>query len=133
MGEPRRGSVDVRAVARFLIRSTRRAVITLVGLVLLCLGIAGLLLPVLPGWVLIIGGFAVWSREYSWAHSCLGFCRRQAAKNGSKLKAMAARRRARSADAGREVVLPSDDVVIDLTAVQSDRSTATESTSSQAL
>ncbi len=109
----------MRAVARFLIRSTRRIVLTLVGFVLVCLGLAGLLLPVLPGWVLIIAGFAVLSREYSWAHSCLTFCRRQATKSGTKLRALAAQRRARSVEPDREIVLdPSDELVIDLTRTQ---------------
>lgn len=116
MQERSRQAVDVRAVARFLIRSTRRIVITLVGFVLVCLGLAGLLLPVLPGWVLIIAGFAVLSREYSWAHSCLAFCRRQATKSGNKLRTLANRRRAGRVQPDREIVLDSSgEVVIDLT------------------
>ena len=131
-------AVDGRAIARFLIRSTRRALITLAGFVLVCLGLAGLLLPVLPGWVLIIGGFAVLSREYSWAHSCLAFCRRQAAKSGTKMRALATRRRAAAAaPVDREIVLdPSGEVVIDLTRVQEAEEaeeSAAESRSSQAL
>ena len=130
-------AVDGRAIARFLIRSTRRALITLAGFVLVCLGLAGLLLPVLPGWVLIIGGFAVLSREYSWAHSCLAFCRRQATKSGTKMRAVATRRRAAAAAAmDREIVLdPSGEVVIDLTRVQEAdeaEESAAESRSSQA-
>src|SRR2546423_15659670 len=50
--------VDVRAAGRFLVRGTRRAVITVLGFALVLLGVAGLVLPVLPGWVLIIGGVA---------------------------------------------------------------------------
>ena len=137
MRERRTPVVDGRAVARFLIRSTRRAVITLTGFVLVCLGLAGLLLPVLPGWVLIIGGFAVLSREYSWAHSCLAFCRRQAAKSGTKIRTLATRRRSAAAGADREIVLdPSGEVVIDLTRVQeaeAEADSAAESRSSQAL
>lgn len=134
MRERRRRAFDGRAVARFLIRTTRRAAVTLVGFVLVCLGIAGLLLPVLPGWVLIIAGFAVLSREYSWAHSCLAFCRRQAAKSGTKIRTMARRRRA-GAESDREVVLdPSGEVVIDLTRVQDEAAESdTESRTSQAL
>jgi hypothetical protein len=130
----RRTAVDVRAVARFLIRGTRRAAVTLVGFVLVCLGLAGLLLPVLPGWILIIAGFAVLSREYSWAHSCLAFARKHAARSGTKLRTMAARRRQRGV-VEREVVLdPSGEVVIDLTRVQTESAdSAAESRSSQAL
>lgn len=105
-----RRAVEGRSLARFLIRSTRRLAVTVAGFVLVCVGFAGLLLPVLPGWLLIIAGFAVLSREYYWAHSCLRFCRRHAARGGSKLRAVSSRRR------GREVVLdPSGEVVIDLT------------------
>lgn len=135
MRERRTLVVDGRAVARFLIRSTRRAVITLAGFVLVCLGLAGLLLPVLPGWVLIIGGFAVLSREYSWAQSCLAFCRRQAAKSGTKIRTVATRRRAAAASmVDREIVLdPSHEIVIDLTRVQEAEDSPAESRSSQAL
>lgn len=37
------------------------------GLALVVAGVAGLALPILPGWVLIIAGIAIWSREFSWA------------------------------------------------------------------
>jgi len=145
MREQRRRAVDGRAVARFLIRSTRRVALTVVGFVLVCLGLAGLVLPVLPGWVLIIGGFAVLSREYSWANNCLAFCRRHAARSGSKLRSLAGRSRARrrwaragvGLAAGRDVVLdpsPSNEVVIDLTHVPEEAAPpAAESTTSQAL
>ena len=85
-------AVDLQAVALFLVRGTRRAALTAVGFALVCVGLAGLVLPVLPGWVLIIGGFAVLSREYSWAASGLAFARRHATKSGSKLRSLAARR-----------------------------------------
>jgi Putative transmembrane protein (PGPGW) len=105
-------AVDMWAVGRILVRGTRRAALTLTGFLLVGLGLAGLVLPVLPGWVLIIGGFAVLSREYSWAHSALTFARRHAARSGTKLRSLATRRRP-------PVVLnvdePSGEVVIDLT------------------
>ena len=109
--ERNRRAVEGRSLARFLIRSTRRLAVTVAGFMLVCIGLAGLLLPVLPGWVLIIAGFAVLSREYYWAHSCLAFCRRHAAKGGTKLRTAAARRR------NRKMALddPSEEVVIDLT------------------
>jgi len=107
-------AVDVRAVALFVARGTRRAAITLAGFTLICLGIAGLVLPILPGWVLIIAGFAVWSREYSWAASGLAFARRHAARSGHKLRSMTRRRRPVTVD----VSDPSGEVVIDLTSVQ---------------
>jgi len=102
-----------RSLARFLLRCTRRVAVTVTGFVLVCVGLAGLLLPVLPGWLLIIAGFAVLSGEYSWAHSCVAFCRRHAATGGSKVRTLVTR------DRRREVVLDqSGEVVIDLTTVQ---------------
>ena len=135
MRKRNRRAVEGPSLARFLIRGTRRLAVTVTGFMLVCIGFAGLLLPVLPGWLLIIGGFAVLSREYYWAHSCLTFCRRQAAKGGTKLRTVAARRRS------REVVLdPSGEVVIDLTSARGqlgdldvDSDADADSRSSQAL
>jgi len=104
-------AVDVRAVARLVVRGTRRAALTLVGFVLIGLGIAGLVLPVMPGWVLIIAGFAVLSREYSWAQSGLAYARKHAAQSGRKLRSLATRRRGAAADP----VEPSGEILIDLT------------------
>ncbi|HVW34513.1 MAG TPA: PGPGW domain-containing protein [Acidimicrobiia bacterium] len=101
----------VRAILRFMVRGTRRAAITVIGFLLVALGIAGLLLPVLPGWVFIIAGFAVLSREYSWAQSALAYARRKAAEGGEGIRVLTRRMRRRPA----EVFLPADDVVIDLT------------------
>ena len=106
-------AVDVKAVGRALVRGTWRAVLTVVGFALIAVGLAGLILPVLPGWVLIVGGFAVLSREYSWARSGLLLASRQAARGGASLRSLAERRRNRRRPA--EVVLPPADVVIDLT------------------
>jgi putative transmembrane protein PGPGW len=106
-------AVDVRAVGRFVVRGSRRAALTLIGLVLVVVGLAGLVLPVLPGWVLIIAGFAVLSREYSWAHSGLAFARRHAARSSQKLRSLATRRRTPAASL--DPVDSSAEVLIDLT------------------
>jgi hypothetical protein len=109
-----RREVERQSLARFLISTSRRLAFTVAGFVLVGIGLAGLLLPVLPGWLLIITGFAVLSREYYWARSCLGFCRRHAARGGRKLRTATAR--GRRGGAGREAVRdPSGEVVIDLT------------------
>jgi hypothetical protein len=100
----------VRAVGRFLVRGAHRAAVTVVGFGLVALGVAGLVLPVLPGWIFIIAGFAVLSREYSWAHSGLTYARRKAAEGGEGVRSLAARFRRR-----REVQLPSEEFLIDLT------------------
>jgi hypothetical protein len=106
-------AVDVRAVGRFVVRGTRRAALTLVGFGLVALGLAGLVLPVMPGWILIIAGFAVLSREYSWANSGLAFAKRHAAQSGRKLRSLATRRRTGTVG----VAEPSGEVLIDLTAI----------------
>lgn len=109
-------AVDVRAVGRLLVRGTRRAAVTLIGFGLVAVGLAGLLLPVLPGWLMIVAGFAVLSREYAWADSGLAFARRHAARGGRKLRTLAARRRGQPTGAPE----PSGEVVIDLTEVPED-------------
>jgi uncharacterized membrane protein YbaN (DUF454 family) len=106
-------TVDVRSVGRVLVRGTRRAVLTVVGFALVAVGLAGLILPILPGWILIVGGFAVLSREYSWARSGLLFASRQAARGGASLRSLAERRRVRRRP--DVVVLPRAEIVIDLT------------------
>lgn len=112
-------AVDLRAVARFLVRSSRRIAITVVGFCLVMIGLAGLLLPILPGWALIIGGFLVLSREYAWACTALAFCRRHAARSGAKMRSMAGSARRR-----RMVLLPSDPTEIDLTEPAADAAAA---------
>jgi hypothetical protein len=107
-------AVDVQAVGQLLVRGTRRAAVTLIGFVLVAIGLAGLLLPVLPGWLLIIAGFAVLSREYAWAHSGLAFARKHATRSGRKLRSLATRRRGQAPD----VAEPSGEVLIDLTGDQ---------------
>lgn len=109
-------AVDVQTVGQLLVRGTRRAALTLIGSSLVAVGLAGLLLPVLPGWLLIIAGFALLSREYAWAGSGLAFARRHAARSGRKLCSLATRRRGRPADVAR----PSGELVIDLTEAPDD-------------
>lgn len=79
---------DVRAVGRFVARGTHWAACTVVGFSLVGVGLAGLVLPVLPGWLLIIAGFALLSREYAWAKSGLTFARRHAVRGSTKLRAL---------------------------------------------
>jgi len=45
----------------------RKVLIGVLGVALLLVGIAGLVLPFLPGWLLIIAGLALLSTEYVWA------------------------------------------------------------------
>lgn len=77
-GKEPNSSVGWRPVARFVLRSARRAGVTLAGFTLLCIGVAGLLLPVLPGWLLIVAAPAVLATEYSWARRALVHARKRA-------------------------------------------------------
>lgn len=45
----------------------RKVVVLVIGVTLLLLGIAGLILPVLPGWALIFVGLVVLATEFAWA------------------------------------------------------------------
>jgi uncharacterized protein (TIGR02611 family) len=45
----------------------RKLLIGIVGFALLLVGLIGLVLPFLPGWLLIIAGLAILSTEYVWA------------------------------------------------------------------
>ncbi len=63
--------VPFKAVGRFIGRNARRVAVTLAGVVVLLLGVAGLLLPVLPGWALIFVGLGILSTEYVWARRLL--------------------------------------------------------------
>lgn len=49
------------------------------GLVLL--GVAGLILPVMPGWVFLIPGLVILSRHFHWARRLLDWAKEQKAKH----------------------------------------------------
>ena len=108
-------AVELRVAGRLLVDTTRRCVLTVVGFALVAVGIAGLVLPILPGWALIIAGLVVLSREYPWANSALVFARRQAARGGRGVRDVFRRFRRRGGPAPADVILPAPDVLIDLT------------------
>ncbi|MDP9330251.1 MAG: PGPGW domain-containing protein [Actinomycetota bacterium] len=85
--------VPFKAVVLFLGHNAKRLVITIAGVVLLVLGLAGIVLPFLPGWLLIFAGLAVLSTEYVWAERLLKRAKRAA--TAAKDRAMA-RKKARS-------------------------------------
>jgi uncharacterized protein (TIGR02611 family) len=84
---------DFRSFIRVLGRSSRRAVITLVGGAVLLTGIVGLFFPILPGWLLIIAGLAILATEYVWARRALGKAREQARRAADKVRARRKKRR----------------------------------------
>ncbi len=56
----------------------RKLLIGIMGFSLLLVGVAGLVLPFLPGWLLIIAGLALLSTEYVWAKRLSDGARRRA-------------------------------------------------------
>ena len=56
----------------------RKILIGILGIALVLLGIAGLVLPFLPGWLLIIAGLAVLRTEYVWAKQLTESAQRRA-------------------------------------------------------
>jgi hypothetical protein len=63
--------VPFKIVGRFIRRSGKRVAVTIAGGLLVLAGLAGLLLPIVPGWLLIIPGLALLATEYVWAQRLL--------------------------------------------------------------
>ena len=61
----------VKAVGLFIGRNARRIGITIGGVIVVLLGLAGLVLPFLPGWLLIFVGLGILATEYVWARRLL--------------------------------------------------------------
>jgi hypothetical protein len=75
-----------RAVGLFLGRSGKRIAVTIAGVVVLLIGIAGLALPILPGWILIFAGLAILGTEYGWAQRLIRKARETAANAAKKVR-----------------------------------------------
>lgn len=48
------------------------------GFFLVLLGVLGLILPVMPGWVFLIPGLIILAEEYAWARGILNWAKRKA-------------------------------------------------------
>jgi hypothetical protein len=70
--------VPFRIVGRFILRSGKRVAVTIVGFLLVLAGVAGLLLPIVPGWLLLIPGLALLATEYVWARRLLTVAKEKA-------------------------------------------------------
>ena len=57
-----------------------RVALTIVGSVLLLFGLAGLLVPIIPGWLMILPGLAILAGEYVWARRLLDGAKAQVEK-----------------------------------------------------
>ncbi len=62
-----------------------RAVVVIAGTVLVLGGVIGLLLPVLPGWLLIIPGLAILGTEFVWAATLLDTAKTKATEIKAKV------------------------------------------------
>jgi hypothetical protein len=78
--------VPFKAVVLFIGRNGRRIGVTIAGVVVLLVGLAGLVLPVLPGWLLIFVGLGILATEYVWAQRLLRLAKEKA--NSAKDKVM---------------------------------------------
>lgn len=54
---------------------SRKLAVGVLGTLMLTIGIVGLVVPVLPGWLLIIAGLAVLRTEFRWADRLAGRAR----------------------------------------------------------
>lgn len=57
----------------------KRIAVAVAGSTVLAIGLAGLALPVLPGWLLIFAGLAVLAAEFAWARRLLDGAKARAA------------------------------------------------------
>ena len=94
-------------VVAFVVRSSRRVAVTVLGLALVLAGLAGIVLPLLPGPLLIVAGLAVLATEYVWAKRALEVARRRAtqARDGIRRR----RTRRQGLQAGPDLPSPGDD------------------------
>lgn len=72
-------------VARFLVRSSKRIAVTVIGGVLVLGGLAMLVLPG-PGILVVVAGFAVLGTEYAWAAAALERTKRTATQAGQAVR-----------------------------------------------
>jgi uncharacterized protein (TIGR02611 family) len=96
--------VPLKVVGRFIARNGRRIAITVVGVLVLFVGVALLVLPG-PGWLVIFLGLSILGTEYVWAQRLLRLAKEQAnnAKDKVLRRKQAKADRARSSGDGSDV------------------------------
>ena len=77
-----------RQVIRFILRSSKRIAVSVVGGVFVLGGLAMLVLPG-PGFIVVVIGFAILGTEYVWAATALEHTKRMAEKAGTVAKSAA--------------------------------------------
>ena len=69
--------VPFKAVVLFIGRNVKRIVVTIVGVLVVLIGIVLIPLPG-PGWAIVFGGLAILATEYVWAQRLLAYAKRKA-------------------------------------------------------
>ncbi len=69
--------VPFKAVVLFLGRNAKRILVTIVGVLVVLIGIILIPLPG-PGWAIVFGGLAILATEYVWAQRLLAYAKRTA-------------------------------------------------------
>ena len=77
---------DPKSILRFIGRGGRRVAVTIVGGVVLLVGIVGIVAPVIPGPILIVAGLAILATEYAWARRALNKAREKAKEARQRLR-----------------------------------------------
>ena len=67
-------------------KNFRRALVAIGGGLLVLVGLAGFVLPLLPGTVLLVAGLLLWSTEFRWAREALARVRSWIADRTAKRK-----------------------------------------------
>jgi uncharacterized protein (TIGR02611 family) len=62
-----------------------RVALVVAGVAMVLAGVAGLVLPIVPGWLLIFGGLAVLAGEFVWARTLLDNAKAKAGEVAAKL------------------------------------------------
>ena len=65
-------------------KDLRKALVAIGGGLLVLVGVAGFVLPILPGTVLLVAGLLLWSSEFRWARDLLARVRAWLADRSAK-------------------------------------------------
>jgi hypothetical protein len=76
--------VPLKAFVLFVGRNVKRILVTIVGVLVVILGIVLIPLPG-PGWAIVFGGLAILATEYVWAERLLAFAKRKAMSAKDKI------------------------------------------------
>lgn len=68
-------SIEFRHSGYYGIAMVRSTLEIILGILLLVLGVAGWLLPIVPGWLFMIPGLALLSRHFRWARRLWAYLR----------------------------------------------------------